>query len=78
MSQLTFKTVVLPVDLLTDAGVHTYILDELLASTILAPPGISMPVSSDTNFWNYYRYGNHKTILEDIPKMKKAMHQSFR
>jgi hypothetical protein len=63
---------------LTAAGVDLDILDDLRRIYYFGAPGYINAVSSDDNFWNYYRYGNHKTILEDVPKTKKAMSKDIR
>jgi hypothetical protein len=55
------------------AGVDQDILRDLRRIYLFGAPAYINAESTEDNFRNYFRYGNHKTVLEDIPKTMKAM-----
>ena len=63
---------------LTKAGVDDDILRDLHRIYYFGAPAYINAESTDANFGHYFAYGNHKTILEDIPKTKKAMSKDVR
>ncbi len=63
---------------LTKAGVDADIIRDLRRVYHFGAPAYINAESTDANFGHYFAYGNHKTILEDIPKTKKAMTKDVR
>jgi hypothetical protein len=63
---------------LTKAGVDADIVRDLRRVYHFGAPAYINAESTDSNFGHYFAYGNHKTILEDIPKTKKAMTKDVR
>jgi hypothetical protein len=63
---------------LTKAGVDADIIRDLRRVYYFGAPAYINAESTDANFGHYYAYGNHKTILEDVPKTKKAMTKDVR
>jgi hypothetical protein len=63
---------------LTEAGVDPDILHDLHRVYYFGAPAYINAESTDENFGRYFEYGNHKTILEDVPKTKKAMSKDIR
>jgi hypothetical protein len=60
------------------AGVDADIISDLRRVYYYGAPAYINAESTDANFRHYFDYGNHKTILEDIPKTKKAMIKDVR
>jgi hypothetical protein len=63
---------------LAAANVDADILSDLRRIYIAGAPAYINAESSADNFREYFRYGNHKTVLEDVPKTKKAMSKDVR
>jgi hypothetical protein len=63
---------------LAAAGVDHDILQDLRRIYLFGAPAYINAESTEDNFRNYFRYGNHKTVLEDIPKTMKAMSKDVR
>jgi hypothetical protein len=63
---------------LANAQVDDDILQDLRRVYLDGAPACINAESTDENFWNYYNYGNHKTIFEDPVKTKKAMSKDVR
>lgn len=63
---------------LTKAGVDADIIRDLRRVYYDGAPAYINAESTDENFGHYFRYGNHKTILADINKTKKATTKDVR
>jgi hypothetical protein len=63
---------------LAAAGVDQDILRDLRRIYLFGAPAYINAESKEDHFRNYFRYGNHKTVLEDIPKTMKAMSKDVR
>jgi hypothetical protein len=63
---------------LAHAQVDDDILRDLRRIYLDGAPAYINAESTDENFWNYYNYGNDKTIFEDPVKTKKAMSKDVR
>ena len=56
---------------LTKAGIDVDIICDLCQIYYYGAPAYINAESTNANFGHYFADGNHKTILEDIPKMEK-------
>jgi hypothetical protein len=63
---------------LKKAGIDADILHDLRRVYFFGAPAYINAESTDANFGHYFAYGNHKTILEDAPKTKRAMSKDVR